>query len=288
MFHTSLITCVTTETVMVSAPVTKFRPDTVHLYRFSRDFCSSKAMMYRDHYFECVRQIREGLPECRIVEHTDVPVYDIREMIRSLDRLNAEILREDPLAQVLINISSGPNDFAFAAGQFAAMNHNVQIVKVSTKEFGIDEAVFRQIYYENNRPVGLSREVSEPKIVEGIHLIKPNETLIRALRVFRDREREGLPLDSRSVVSELKKRGLWMHEQTKDERKWPLSYSEAVAFEKFFTFPWRDLGWVKKGEGKYYHVTEQGEKVIELFYDYPERDENITYAYRGSGIVRRQ
>ena len=80
-----MIACVTVETVMVSDPVIYYQPHEMHIFQYSRDPDSGRARLYEDHYIEAVRRIMDMVPDCRIIGHHDVPVYDFRSMARCLE-----------------------------------------------------------------------------------------------------------------------------------------------------------------------------------------------------------
>ncbi|WP_400233679.1 hypothetical protein [Methanomethylophilus alvi] len=111
-----VISCVTTETVMVSSPSIFYKADEVHLFRYIRDPRSKKSKLYRDHYNEVVRKVSTSLPSCRIIEHSDEPVYEVNRMARSLDKLYCRISKDNDDFRILANLSSGPSEFAAALG----------------------------------------------------------------------------------------------------------------------------------------------------------------------------
>ena len=86
-----VISCVTTETVMVSSPSIFYKADEVHLFRYIRDPGTASAKLYEDHFQSVCKQIRSSLPECLVTEHTDDPVYDLPGMIRALSVLYSRI-----------------------------------------------------------------------------------------------------------------------------------------------------------------------------------------------------
>ncbi len=120
-----VISCVTTETVMVSSPSIFYKADEVHLFRYIRDPGTACAKLYEDHFQSVCKQIRSSLPECLVTEHTDDPVYDLPRMVRALSVLYSRIRREHPDAEVHANLSSGPSEFIAALGIFAYLDSYV-------------------------------------------------------------------------------------------------------------------------------------------------------------------
>lgn len=121
-----MIACVTVEVAMVVFPVLRYKPQELHLFRFIRDSGSRKSKLYRDHYNEVVRKVSASLPSCKIIEHSDEPVYEVNRMARSL-----------------ANLSSGPSEFAAALGIFSYVHPRVVLFKVPTREYAVPQASWR-------------------------------------------------------------------------------------------------------------------------------------------------
>lgn len=258
MTFTAMIACVTTETVMVSDPVIRMLPDEVHIYRYVRDPGTPKAQLYEDHYRETVRQILEGYPCCEIVEHKGTPIYDYAKMAASLQRVNTRILAQHPDAKVLVNISSGPNQYSAAAGVFQCTNPNVTLFSVSTEDYWMDVEDFISKNYVDGRPTGLSRSVHAPKMIEGVHLDQPDETLVRGLRVYAGAVKQGIVPYSSAIMPLLEKAGLM-----RLNRK---GSSDKVTYHRNFVRPWIILGWITDDGSRIHDLTDQGKMVIALYH----------------------
>ena len=153
MPYVIVISCVTTETVMVSAPAIFYQADEIHLFRYTRDPGTPAAKLYEDHYNSVCGQIRSSLPDCKITEHSEDPVYDLPKMVRGLSILYSQIQREHPDAEVHANLSSGPSEFIAALGIFAFLHPDVKLFKVPTKRYTVGAEEFMQLHYnENGRP----------------------------------------------------------------------------------------------------------------------------------------
>jgi hypothetical protein len=266
--YTIVISCVTTETVMVSSPVIHYQADEVHLFHYIRDPGTAKAQLYEDHYNETCRQIRESLPQCRITEHTDAIIYDFASMTRSLGRLYAKMLEEHPDAMVYANFSSGPSEFIASLGIFSFLNPEVKLFKVSTKSFTLDTPEYRLLYYdENGKPVGLSREVYPPKPVPSVKLDAPDEILVRSLRIYNDFLQRG----ERPLVPEMQKvleeKGLWVIRHRANGGRSGEGTLDRNNFYRNYSDVWKILGWIEdKDLRDCPKLTEEGEAVIELFW----------------------
>ncbi len=178
-----VISCVTTETVMVSSPSIFYKANEVHLFRYIRDPGTASAKLYEDHFQSVCKQIRSSLPDCLVTEHTDDPVYDLPRMVRALSVLYSRIRREHPDAEVHANLSSGPSEFIAALGIFAFLNPDVKLFKVATKRYTVGAEEFMLLHYDGDgNAVGLSREVYDPGPVPTVTLDGPDEVLVRSLR----------------------------------------------------------------------------------------------------------
>ena len=177
-----MIACVTVEVAMVVSPVLRYKPQELHLFRFIRDPGSRKSKLYRDHYNEVVIKVSASLPQCRIIEHSDEPVYEVNRMARSLDKLYCRISKDNDDFRILANLSSGPSEFAAALGIFSYVHPCVVLFKVPTREYAVSQAMLEEFYYDNGVPVGLTRKTYPPKEIAGIRLELPDERRLRALR----------------------------------------------------------------------------------------------------------
>ncbi len=205
-----VISCVTTETVMVSSPYIFYKADEVHLFRYIRDPGSERGDLYDDHYREACNQILRSLPSCRIMEHREEPVYDFTALAHGLGRMYSHIFREHPDAEVYANLSSGLSEFAATLGIFAFLNPGIKLFKVSTKTFTLDSQEYRRLCYDGDVPVGLSREVYPPKIIPSGGLCRPDEILVRSLRVYDQLLSQGKKPTGPIIQRELEKKELWV------------------------------------------------------------------------------
>ena len=89
---------------------------------------------------------------------------------------------------------------------------------------------------------------------------------MRSLRVYiHVIDRGGKP-SSATLVPILKKHHLWTHELDSTRGLTDDWTKEKMYFDRHYLKPWAELGWVEKGEGKYYIPTSAGRDVIHMFY----------------------
>ena len=268
MPYVIVISCVTTETVMVSCPAIFYQADEIHLFRYTRDPGTSRAKLYEDHYRSVCNQIRSSLPQCGIVEHSDDPVYDLPRMVRGLSILYSQIQKEHPGAEVHANLSSGPSEFIASLGIFAFLNPEVKLFKVPTKRYTVDAEEFMLLHYdEKGEAVGLSREVYEPKPVPTVTLDGPDEVLVRSLRIYGQLLDKGEEPTGPAMVSLLEEKGLWICSRKNSEKRCGEHTLDRNNYYRNYANIWKMLGWIEDRDLREYPpLTEEGRAVIEMFY----------------------
>ena len=259
-----VVCCVTTEVNMVVSPILKIFPNEVHLYRYIRNPGTPAAKIYEDHYREVLKRMP---PEIKVFEHDAVPVYDNRAMVSSLNKLNSRVMFEHPDADIMINISSGPNDYALAVGQFSSMNPHIHLFKVSTREYSISEEEFIKYHYcGDGTPRGLSRTVNDPKYVTSLHLYTPPREIILGLRLYAEMFEHRGKVGEKEIIKKMKALKIWTHVPENEDGKAELWKLEHMYYRRNYFKKWKELGWIEKLEGaKHYTITAMGLDVIDMF-----------------------
>ena len=263
-----VISCVTTETVMVSSPSIFYKADEVHLFRYIRDPGTASAKLYEDHFQSVCKQIRSSLPECLVTEHTDDPVYDLPRMVRALSVLYSRIRKEHPDAEVHANLSSGPSEFIAALGIFAFLNPDVKLFKVATKRYTVGAEEFMLLHYdEDGSAVGLSREVYDPGPVPTVTLDGPDEVLVRSLRLYHQVLERGESPTGPLMMSLLEEKGLWIQSRNHCGKKTSESTLDRNNYYRNYANIWKMLGWIEDRDMRECPpLTEEGKAVIEMFW----------------------
>ena len=266
MSRTIMIACVTVEVAMVVSPALYYKPDEIRLFRYIRDPGTPKAKIYGDHYREVCRQIHEKLPGCEIHEEDSVPVYDFVSITSALGALRTRLSEEYPGARFLANISSGPAEFVAALGVFCFLNPDARMFRVSTRKFSVTEEEFAEMHYSGGKAVGMSLEVSDPREIECVRLEKPEENIVRALRLYAGFLDEGIEPTYHVMIPALKEKGLWgygerLHRGGKQVDR------ERQHFQREYNRTWEENGWVDVRDGRKRHrLTPLGRTVLQMFY----------------------
>ena len=265
-----MIACVTIEVAMVVSPVLKYKPEELHLFRFIRDPGSKKSKLYTDHFNEVLRKISSSLPSCRIIEHSDEPVYEVNRMARSFDKLYYRISKDNDDFRILANLSSGPSEFAAALGIFSYVHPCVVLFKVPTREYAVSQAMLEEFYYDNGVPVGLTRKTYPPKEIAGIRLELPDERRLRALRLYHSMMESGTEPYLSRMVPALKEQGLWEYEPAKEDLGSDLALREKMYYFRHYRQYWKDMGWIEEEKRRCPRLTASGIAAIEMFFTEPD------------------
>jgi hypothetical protein len=268
-----VISCVTFETTKVTEPIKHYQATHVHFIWYARDPFSEKGKMYKE-FLDRVRElVNEQSPfEVEIHEHNE-NVSDFTVMLRTVLALIHDEKKRSADSDIYVNISAGSSEYAAAAAIASMMVPGTIPFSVSTKDYMVSEYEdVRKAYYENGKPVGLTRTVKEPSVVPRYSIDIPDKHLVLALRLLRDRNKSGGTVTGSKMIAALKEKNLWLRgemvigngKQKEDEGK---GRSEAVYYQRDFVDKWLKYGWIRKNELiKRYEVTEVGEKILETLY----------------------
>ncbi len=258
-----MICCVTFETVKVTDPVKYYGCDKVYVIHYIKDG-AEKGNVFRDFYDRVVEILEEENPGIEIEEvHGSMNMFD--NMLATVTRI---IETEQALwkgnCKIYVNISSGSPEYAAAGAIAAMMAENVTPVSVKSKSYSVGTTEeIKEVYYRDGKPVGLTSETYEPQKLPVYAIPKPEEHLVRGLRVLCEAQRNRRRSKSSDIVPVLKEKGIWYMEDTKRNPK----QSDAVRYHRMFVKKWLEKGWVEyKQLQKKYEVSDAGKKVLATFY----------------------
>ena len=175
--------------------------------------------------------------------------------------------RDHPGCTIYANASSGTTEYKLALGVFAYVNRNAKLITAPTREFTIGEEEYERLFYDDDGiPTGLSKLVYPPKELETPDLTRPDEVLVRSLRIYNDIMDSGKEPFSHVMAPLLKKHGLWRHDMQEGDTT-PLKDLEKMNFERRYLQQWRENGWMDLEDGRKCHgLSDEGRMVIDLFY----------------------
>ncbi len=266
-----MVCCVTFETVKAADPVRYYKCDKVHVIHYVKDPGDGHTV-YQQFYDRVVELLRQDNPDVEVVEvNRNVTKFD--EMLAAVTGI---IEREQALygegCEIYVNISSGSPEYSAAAAIASMMAEGVTPFSVGSREYSVgDDEGIRRTYYgpagepdlSRRKPVGLTSATYEPRRMPVYAIPKPQEHLVRALRVLERTQGQGHRSKSTDIVPVLKEEGLWLRDDTPSGRK----QSEAVRYRRDFTEKWMKLGWVEKDEyTSRLKITTKGERILKTFY----------------------
>ena len=265
---TAVIACVTFETVMISTPAAEYKADEVHLFHYVRPE-AAKGTVYSEFYDETARQVASKLPNAKIIEHKDSPVYDFRLMLRDILACIDDIEATYEDVEILINVSAGTSEF-IAAGVISAMmsKGKATAFTVRTSEFSVvGEDKIKAMYYSNGRPVGLSASVKSPTSLPFFEIDRPDENLVRGLRLFIKTREARKAVTAAVVIEEMKKAGIWLYVPSENGDKTDSKQKETMYYQRHFVNTWVALGWIDRpGRKAKVSITPLGQNIVDTFY----------------------
>lgn len=254
------VACVTFETVMISDPIVSMGSvDRVYLLHYERPDPSRERHVYKEFYDEVVRQLQVGM-QCGEIVPVNVVVYDFQEVLGVL--LDIMTREQGEGNDVYVNVSAGSTEYSAAAILASMMVRGVRPFTVGTREFTIPAEKI-DIYYDGDRPVGLSKEVYPARQLPFFHISRPDDDLVTGLRVLRERLDKGHSTTYVRMIEALKDAGCWQREGK--ERVKDQVQAEKMYYARHFIDAWVSKGWVSKTGRRRLELTAAGETVTNVF-----------------------
>ncbi|MCL2890978.1 MAG: DUF6293 family protein [Methanomassiliicoccaceae archaeon] len=267
-----VISCVTFETVKITDPILHYQATHVHLIRYAKDPSSEDGRMYREFYDRVCELITERSPfKVEIYEHNE-KVSDFAVMLRTVLAIIHDEKKRSADSDIYVNVSAGTSEYAAAAAIASMMVPGTIPFSVSTERYTVRGENVRKAYYKGGKPVGLTEEAKEPRVMPSYSIDIPDKHLVLALRLLHERNRNKMTVTGSKMIAALKEKDLWLRgemiiDDSDRTRKTDEQRSEAVYYQRDFVDKWLKYGWVRKNElSKRYEVTEDGEKILDTFY----------------------
>jgi hypothetical protein len=286
-----VISCVTFETVKITDPIAFYEATHVHLIWYNGKNPEEKSV-FKDFYQRVCEIIHEWSPTVEITGHSKEPVYKFTNMLRTVLSIVQREKKESQDSDVYVNVSAGTSEYA-AAAAMASMMTGAAPFSVGTETGGY--MVKEDAYYENGKPVGLTKKAKEPYLMLYYPIDTPECHLVRALRALEFRNSKNLPTTGTKMVETLKKKGMWFRGEVNLEEEFVLDEfqkkrlenkrrterkrereietkgvyvdrSDIVYYHRDFVDKWVREGWVQKNEHNKYETTDAGKRILEIFY----------------------
>jgi len=265
-----VVSCVTFETAKVVDPIVFYDAHRVHLINYVKDENDPDLRVYTDFCQEVIKQLQErlGMEGANIIVHRR-PVYDFTSMMEVMHSILRQEAKGEDVAEVLVNVSAGTSEYTAAATIASMMVPGVKPFTVSTRKYFVPPEKLRVIYYDQGRPIGMSKEVRDPTPLSIYPIEEPPEDLVRGLRVLQEMKEMKVRTSHKNVIRELMARGLWNYQH--QPRKGGVSdrglkeQSITMHYRRHFLEKWVERGWVVNRD-RGHDITESGLRVIETFF----------------------
>ncbi|MBP5394580.1 MAG: hypothetical protein J6Y18_01560 [Candidatus Methanomethylophilaceae archaeon] len=278
-----MIACVTFETVKVSDPVDFYEANKVYLIHYT----AKDHPIYGEFYDQTVKLIKEKRGDKIEIVSVEEKVWKFADMLRTVvGIIDRENISCDGKCDIYVNISAGSPEYSAASTIASMMYENTIPFAASTDDYMIEsEEEIKNSYFgiytdpdgkESYIPIGLSKSIKEPVRLQQLFIKKPDERLVRGLRIFKELSGDG-PKPKRvtapQMIERLEKAHLWNHEAK--EGKNGGTSSNAVYYHREFIERWVKHKWIEKDDSaKRYILTEEGRWILNTFYQYEEEKDN--------------
>ena len=266
-----MISCVTFETVKITDPIKFYETTKVHLIHYVREPESPNGKIYKDFYervCEIINYNSDG--QTNIVEHLE-NVNDFTAMLRIVLQIIEEENRNKEPSDIFINISAGTSEYAAAAAIASMMVPGTISFSVRTEEYQVKNV--RATFYENYKPIGLTKAVKNPKRLPKYSMPIPDRNLVLGLKILNDMNESRKSTKGPEVIRNLKEHCLWRRDNDTDvvkndyDSKIKMAKSDSVYYYRDYVSKWLSNGWVYKDDfRKRYLLTENGKIVLDTFY----------------------
>ncbi len=255
-----VVSCVTFETTKIVQPICYMSTvDRIYLLHYQRPDLDNGRMVYDEFYSEVVRQLNEINHECEIMD-VIVEVYDFKKVLRELLKIMRDESEEGN--EVYINVSAGTSEYIAAATVASMMMEDVIPYTVATKEYTVAGEGLK-IYFESDRPIGMSKEVFDPQLLPTFHIERPPDELIGGLKILREKKEKGHITTYFAMIEALKLEGHWKRRENievKDKEQ-----SEIMYYSRHYVDEWIRRGWIIKEMRGGMELTADGLTVTEIF-----------------------
>ena len=251
-----MVACVTFDTVKISEPAKYYETPFVHLIHYVRDPGSKQGNIYQSFFEETSEQI--GSFGGEVFEH-NADVNSFPEMMDIVMQILQVESRKSPVPDVFVNISAGSSEYVAAAAIVSMMFPNAVPFAVRTTEYTVKQNMIKKMYFDNERPVGLAKSVSDPTTISKIKIKMPDERLVLALKVY-----ASCNGCAKEVIQLLKETHLWIRDKPSSQNQ---EKYDSVYYHRDFVSRWIEEGWVLKDAYlNRYNLTDEGRRVLNTYY----------------------
>lgn len=248
-----MIACVTFEVAKVVEPAVFYESTKVHLVHYGGG-------LYEEFYDEVVRRLKEELPKAEIISHDDKKVYEFDSMMNVVLNIICEEQKAYVDPSIYVNVSAGTTEFTGAALIASMMRKNITPFNVPTEKYQVDEKLIKEIYYENGKPIGLTKTCREPNLLTTYTIQGPDSRLVKGLDILKSHSGN---TSAQIIIDELAKKG--MIEFSRTGKKF--DQKTLMRYQRNYVDKWLENGWVERIGKRVLKITDEGESVLKIFVD---------------------
>jgi predicted transcriptional regulator len=280
-----VVACVVFEVPKVIKPILEYEASKVHIIHYT-DKTNDDGKIYQEFYEEVVSQIKDysAIKEklgkyVEIVEHAEYRTSDFQKMLMTVFRILEHEKANNKDSEIYVNVSSGTAEYISAATiatMMAATNNNgIKLFTVGTEPQGYSthgETLLKKLYYDNGRPVGLTKLAREPREIPMFKVSVPDKVLVKGLRVLGSFDK---PVTASKIIDALMDKNLMTETSDRsDGNKKNKTQTNIMKYRRRFLEKWIEDDWADKpGESSNkYMLTEDGKMIIDTFYVDDEED----------------
>ena len=252
-----LISCVSFEVAKIVDPAVYYEATRVHLIHYGRE------AVYQEFYDEVHKRISEELPKAEIIEHGDDPIYNFEKMMNLvLKIIRKEQKRTENSADIYVNIFAGTSEYSAASLIASMMMKDVIPFNVSAKEYQVGLDRIRDVFYDNGRPVGMTKETKEPNVFSTYAIQRPDEKLVLGLGLLNDQIAAKKQTSAPVMIPLLEDNDLISFTKTDNGKP---DQKSTMNYQRNFVDRWLDKGWAEKVSKREMRITNEGHTILDVF-----------------------
>ncbi len=252
-----LISCVSFEVAKIVDPAVYYEATRIHLIHYGKG-------PYEEFFKEVDRRIREELPRTEIVDHDKDPIFDFEKMMNLvLTIIRKEQTETKNNADIYVNISAGPSEYCAASLIASMMMKGVMPFNVSTKDYQVPPERMKDVFYDNGRPVGMTKTTREPNLFSTYEIQKPDEKLVLGLGILDRQMKNKDPTSAPVMIPLLAEKGLIEYTKAPGSNK--PDQKSTMKYQRNYIDVWLEKGWVEKVSKREMRITDEGHTILDVF-----------------------
>jgi hypothetical protein len=247
-----VISCVSFETVKVLDPIFYYKADKAYL------IYSSDTEPYVDFYNEVSSKLNK-----KRIPFEPVKIYysDFDVVLKNVRRI---IKKENEAGNhVYVNLGAGPQIYSSAA-MIASMMEGAIPFYAPTKDFTVDKQDIKDVFYIDDKPVGNTKTVDDPKEIPLFKIQPPDPDLVKALSIWKEVTEKIKIRPTKDVILELYKNGM-LDKIWEDDRELKQSQSALMRYRRKYLERFEGKKWIEKKDRGEYIITEEGKRILDVF-----------------------